>query len=188
YSSARSARLAVRPGAMRRGFVRTRGSAAQAVRTHPTLTRRRSASCAAFGNALPGTTIANHWHGFENLASKHRGTSCGEPSWRPGVATSKTWMFCARVRAGGRGWLARVPRIHASARRAAPGWTAQRPDRPKRDPQPVETTGADARIPIATAVVSATGYRNGVPALHELSGARSAASIDRLRGCRGVRP
>src|SRR5690606_16824678 len=67
-------------------------------------------------------------------ASLHRSRQAA--SWRPGVAKSKTWMFCARVRAG-RAWMACAAcrastRAPGALRRAGP---RSGPDRAKSDPR-----------------------------------------------------
>src|SRR5690606_16625234 len=84
-----------------RGVVPARGLLPGSV-SHPWLTRRRSASMRCFTQP-PARNDHRHLTavGSKRLtteASQHEPR--GAASWRSGIATSKTWMFCARVRAG----------------------------------------------------------------------------------------
>ena len=131
---ARRDRCAARPGAARRAFARTRGSAAQAVRDSPCPDARAIRPCIACRDTPTGrarlnpivvfgaSVVINSHQLTVHALRAHRthsdqsnsihpqagphirradptvGVSC-DPA-RGYIATSNTWMYCARARAG----------------------------------------------------------------------------------------
>jgi len=90
-------RFAVRPGAARRAFVWTRGSAAQAVPTHPALTRAHAihgvlgAATGRQSAAADFQIVPSFRTSIRLLCRSRELLSCGALC-RPGVAESGPWM------------------------------------------------------------------------------------------------
>ena len=85
----------------------------------------------------PGRPSPSRYRGFGTAGDRNNAArAAGAASWRPGIAESKTWMFCARVGAG-RAWMACAAcrastRARGALRRAGP---RSGPDRAKSDPR-----------------------------------------------------